>query len=236
MAGKYTSIDPFKLGGTVVIWVYIQMIAEVLQMAAYGYAMTPSGSAIVADGFAAADVPISLTALLYVVVYLIGGFLGLKWIYRVNRNAHSFVRGLTNTPPWAIAWFFVPIAALWKPYEALSEAWQASERPQRWRTAPKPAFLPWWWGAWLIASFVGNGVAVATWNIPDTKVVAQLMILSAVPTLVADVLFIRLVKGLSNLQRTQINFGIFDEEGPAPKEQVPVGVAASASTAPPIVT
>lgn len=217
MAKSYTSIDPFKLGGAVVVWVYVQMAAEVLQMAAYGYAMTPGGRSIVdAEGFATGDIAVGLAALLYVMAYLIGAFLGLKWIYRVNRNAHAFVRGLANTPPWAVGWFFVPIAALWKPYEAISEAWQASERPQRWRTAPKPRFLPWWWGAWLISSLVGNGVAMGTMNVDDPQVVGPLMIFSGIPALVADLLFIRLVKGLSSLQRTQINFGVFDEEGSEP--------------------
>mgnify|MGYP003704706309 CR=1 FL=1 len=58
------------------------------------------------------DVMINLA---YVAVFAVGSVLGLKWIYRVNMNAHVMAPDLTITPPWAIGWYFVPIATLFKP-------------------------------------------------------------------------------------------------------------------------
>lgn len=237
MAKTYTSLDPYNLGRTVVIWVYVQIGAEVLQAAAYAYTLTPAGSVNLPDGLTAGDLFVSFAALIFLVAYFIGGFLGLKWIYRVNRNAHSFVRGLSNTPPWAVGWFFVPIAALWKPYEAMGEVWQASERPQRWRTAPKPSFLGWWWAAWLVSSIVGNISGLMARYIEDVRSLAPIMIIGAALSVAADVLFIRVVKGLSSLQRTQITFGVFDaSDEAATGAPDPATGAAAGSSAGPIVS
>ena len=48
-----------------------------------------------------------------------------RWIYRTNANAHSFGTGdMSITPGWAIGWYFIPIANLFKPYEGMKETWQ----------------------------------------------------------------------------------------------------------------
>src|ERR1700754_3506800 len=48
------------------------------------------------------------------------------WIHRANRNARALgAVGMRFSPGWAVGWFFVPIANLWKPYQAMKEIWQA---------------------------------------------------------------------------------------------------------------
>jgi hypothetical protein len=47
-------------------------------------------------------------------------------IYRTNVNAPTFNDGMSVTPGWAIGWFFVPVANLFKPYQAMKETWIAS--------------------------------------------------------------------------------------------------------------
>lgn len=217
MAGKtYTAIDPVKLGQTVVIWVYIQIASEAMLALAYAYGTTPAGMRpIDSEGVTMGDMVVGLPALAYLIALVVGGFLGLKWIYRVNRNAHSFAKGLSISPPWSVGWFFVPVASLWKPYEAMGEAWQASERPQRWRTAPKPSFLGWWWAAWLASNFLGYVSGVVGRYTDDLQVIGAFSIMSAVVAIPADLLFIRLVKRLTEMQHHQIAFGVFDEDGPA---------------------
>jgi hypothetical protein len=41
------------------------------------------------------------------------------WIYRANANAHALGGDLSVSPGWAVGWFFVPIACLFKPYLAM---------------------------------------------------------------------------------------------------------------------
>lgn len=215
MARKlYTSTDPVKLGRTVVIWAYIQIATEVLLALAYAYGMSPAGMRTVdPGGLTAGDVAAIVPSLMYLAAYVVGGFLALKWVYRVNRNAHSFAEGLTISPPWSVGWFFVPVACLWKPYEAISDAWQASERPQRWRTAPRPKFLRWWWAAWLVSGFLSYIAGVMT-RFGDAQTTGVTHILATAASVPAALLFIRLVRRLSEIQHYQIEFGLFSESPP----------------------
>jgi hypothetical protein len=63
---------------------------------------------------------------------------------------------MSISPPWAVGWYFVPIAFLWKPFQALRETWQVSAAPLAWVSVPVPNLLRWWWGLWLSDSILGN--------------------------------------------------------------------------------
>ena len=77
----------------------------------------------------------------------------LRWIYLANSNAHALgAEGMQFTPAWAIGWYFVPLANLWKPYQAMKEIWQASATGTDWREVKAPALLRWWWGFWLLST------------------------------------------------------------------------------------
>ena len=89
-------------------------------------------------------------------VMLVTGLFVLIWIYRASRNAHAFARGLKTPPPWAVAWFFIPIALLWKPFGAMSETWRVSSDPDNWTRRFPPDVMRWWWAFWLISNIAGN--------------------------------------------------------------------------------
>ena len=59
-----------------------------------------------------------------------------------------------------MGWYFIPIANLWKPYQALRETFKAShpDFSDDWREAPHPWTLSVWWGLWLVAGFVGQAI------------------------------------------------------------------------------
>lgn len=74
-----------------------------------------------------------------------------------NRNARALgATGMELTPGWAIGWYFVPVATLWKCYQALKEAFKAShpDFADNWREAPRPSILPRWWTLWVIATLL----------------------------------------------------------------------------------
>jgi serine/threonine protein kinase len=75
------------------------------------------------------------------------------WLGGANAIARSLgAEGLRFTPGWCVAWCFVPIANLFKPYQAVKEIYLASEPgagAREWRGARSPVILPLWWGAWL---------------------------------------------------------------------------------------
>jgi len=97
-----------------------------------------------------------LVGLAEMVSFLASGFLCLKWVYRSSLNAHALVPALTISPGWAVGWYFVPIALLFKPFQAMKEIWQASAQPAAWRSVDTPGLLRWWWGLWLLSSVLGN--------------------------------------------------------------------------------
>lgn len=84
-------------------------------------------------------------------LFLITAFFFLKWIYRINANAHTLEdENLTISPPWSVGYYFVPILNLWRPYRAMTEAYSAivdaSGQQER------KALFGWWWCLWLIAN------------------------------------------------------------------------------------
>ena len=48
------------------------------------------------------------------------------WIVRVSRNAHVLRPQMKFSPLGSIGWYLVPIASLFKPFQALSEIWLVS--------------------------------------------------------------------------------------------------------------
>src|SRR5262245_38518555 len=72
------------------------------------------------------------------------------WTYRANSNCRALgAQGMNFSPGWAVAWYFMPIAFLWKPYQAMKEIWQASKNPFAWQHEGRPVMLPWWWFFWV---------------------------------------------------------------------------------------
>ena len=95
--------------------------------------------------------------------------IAMRWIYLVSKAAYILSDGETAKPGWAVGWYFVPLANLWKPYEAMREAWQVSRNVENWPQVPTD-YLPTWWGLWIVFSIVSNlsgrlpsGSEPATW-------------------------------------------------------------------------
>jgi len=110
---------------------------------------------------AASDSRQALMGGLYLLAMIVTGVFFLRWTYLANRNARALgATGLEFTPGWAVGWYFVPVAWLWKPYQALKETFKASHPDFRdnWGQAPSPGMLPVWWTLWIISNYVGQAV------------------------------------------------------------------------------
>lgn len=92
-----------------------------------------------------------------IVVFVLAAVFVGRWIYFSNRNVRLLgATGLKNTPGWAVGWYFVPIANLWKPYQAMKEIWQASANPLEWFGQERTPLLPLWWLFWLVSNVIGQ--------------------------------------------------------------------------------
>lgn len=126
--------------------------------------------------------------LFYFLVFIVSGFLILKWIHRANYNAHQLgAQDMVFTPGWSIGYYFIPFFALWKPYQAMKEIWQASHNPSDWGFVKKSQIVSLWWFLWITTSLSGHsvlGVFTGTEELPELMnlhIVTQALNALAIP-------------------------------------------------------
>jgi hypothetical protein len=59
---------------------------------------------------------------------------------------------LSDAPGWAVGWYFIPIASLWKPYAAMRDIVSASTVQH----GPPGFLLPTWWTLWIVSNLSAN--------------------------------------------------------------------------------
>lgn len=75
------------------------------------------------------------------------------WFYRARKNADGRGWHQRRSPGWAIGGWFVPVVALWFPYQIMADVWQAGlPAEQRGRPAWQPIT---WWACWLLGWLTG---------------------------------------------------------------------------------
>jgi hypothetical protein len=116
-----------------------------------------AGEAVPQEELAAIDMRTGALALLGVPFSLAAGILFCFFMPRANRNASAFGSLMTVSPGWTVGWWFIPIANMWMPYQAMKEIWQGSDPDPTvpMASVPAPAVMKWWWGVYLVHSFSG---------------------------------------------------------------------------------
>jgi hypothetical protein len=110
-----------------------------------------------------------------------------SWQFHAHGNlVRRHVEGLRHTPGWAVGWWFVPLANLWKPYRAMSELARASASPESWRDARPPRILFPWWVAWIAGTSITR--IVASQGGPMTEEAARRLDLALVSASVCSIL------------------------------------------------
>ena len=185
-----TSVKPedaiaFRNLSGLVKWLKIALVALGLAALLDGYSSwlqiallenAQLGIAVTKEAASANDSRQAWVGLLYFCAWLATAILFLRWTYLTKRNADALgASGLKFTPGWSVGYYFIPIMAFWKPYQALKETFQASHPDFRddWECAPSPGVLPVWWTLFLIDSFVGREVAMTAFRAKTiTEVIA----------------------------------------------------------------
>lgn len=145
-----------------------------------------------------------LVGLTQLVVWIVTGVAFLRWIHRANLNARGLgAQGMTFTPGWSVGWYFVPIANLWKPYQAMKEIWQASSNPRAWSTVTVPSLVSTWWTLWVLSNLLGQvSFRMSLKGGPELGQAAALAgLASDLIDLPLCLVAIRLVKSIYDLQR-----------------------------------
>ena len=165
--------------------------------------LSTSGAAALRD----ADRLAEALALVTVGVFLLTVVAFLLWRHRVQTNLVGplLVRGVEGTPGWAVGWWFVPFANLVKPKQLMDEAWMASDpdapaHSVAWR-GDAPALLSWWWAAWISSWLVARIQLSGTPELFRAQMAVGSV--AKVLSIVAAVLLIRVIDGLSARQRAR---------------------------------
>jgi hypothetical protein len=106
--------------------------------------------------------------------YLLTAILYCVWIHGANKNARALgADGMTFTPGWCVGWFFIPIANLFKPYQAVAEIYRTSDPeagPDTWVEVQAPPLLGLWWGAWIVTNLLAQaGLRISMSSTPSVS-------------------------------------------------------------------
>ena len=160
--------DSSNLTNWVRCMLYAQIVVAIISMGSnffeyqllsdYQNGVYTSQEQAIADG-EANDQRQQMVALVYVAVFIVSGFLILRWIHRANYNARQLgAKDMEFTPGWSIGYYFIPILTLWKPFQAMKEIWRASHNPDSWPTEKASSILGLWWFLWIVTNMLGQAV------------------------------------------------------------------------------
>jgi hypothetical protein len=169
------------------------------------------------------DMREGLVGLLVIVVTLTSAILMLCWIYRMCHNARVRAKFMEYTPGWSVGWFFIPIANVWKPFQAMKEIWQESARQAGPQGRDGGGLLGGWWALWIASSVVGYASLRVTLRINDVDDALLANTFGLVENLLAvplNIIFLRIVMRLSAMQE-------YAHENPLPPEQEAVAPGAN---------
>lgn len=220
MAGKtYSTRAIAALTGVVSVWMWLYMLTIVGWLAATVYRLTLL-QALHPDEYLTSVDPVpghedeavigGLAALGMVVVAVITGFIVLRWCHRASRNTNAMARGVQTRPHWAIWWWFIPFASLFKPFGVFSEFWRVARNPDGWKSVGDPVRLRWWWGFNLASGFTGgvaNAADRAFTTVGEQIIGSGLLCAMMAFQLVAGVMFVGIVREIGKRQTTLITAG-----------------------------
>lgn len=148
-----TKVAVFKPLNKLTFWVSLLATIYV------GFAVIVSGLFAGAAFTAGNEVSATLTEFMFLAsagqigFWALSSIASLVWIYGAARNARVLRPvGFNTTPAWAVGWFFVPIANLYKPFETVRDIWIASKGKVNDRYPAGSPIIVWWW----ILSVLGN--------------------------------------------------------------------------------
>lgn len=141
-------------------------------------------------------------------------------IARANRNARAMgVLGMRHTPGWCVGWFFIPIANLFKPYQAVKEIWKASgSNTDNWEFNPSSPLVAWWWFFWIVTRVLNRlviGISESAKTLEEFHSAANWKIFSSVADVVLTLLVGAMMYGLFRMQERKHDLAVAADQSSA---------------------
>jgi hypothetical protein len=150
---------------------------------------------------------IALSYIAYFAAFVLSVVMVSRWIYRAHANLRDAgIEGLEFTPAWAVGSYFVPIANLFKPFQAMRELWTTCHGQNDSFGHEAPYEVKAWWGTWVTGNILssvslriaalgeGRSGSAAASNILDVG--------STVLLIAAALLLMKLIKSITEAQRS----------------------------------
>lgn len=131
----------------------------------------------------------------------------LMWKHRASKNLAPL--GVSNqrfSPRWAVAYYFIPILNLFRPYQAMEEIYLHS-RIEDTASTPSYSILTAWWCLWLISWIIDGAFLFQFLNLRENDTDAHIelnyaSILGDFLTIVAGILVFVVVRRITENQET----------------------------------
>lgn len=94
-------------------------------------------------------------SLAFTVLFIVSVVLVSMWIYRAHANLFAAgYQDLEFSPSWSVGWFFVPIANLFKPFQAMKELWNVSHGVSNQFGEVSAGSVTTWWGCYIVGNII----------------------------------------------------------------------------------
>ena len=104
----------------------------------------------------------------YLLIYAVLAISFLAWLYRIRKNeARLDVTGTQFSAGWSVWVWFIPIMNLFRPYQIMKEAWQASDSDadvDSWNRSSVSPLLGWWWSLFVASGLIFLTIRYLTAN------------------------------------------------------------------------
>jgi len=186
---------------------YVLLVSQlILFIAEIIYLFTISKKNIDLDRAETIEYFFAIYATLFILIAVVSYIFAAIWIYRVNYNVRCLgATRLVFTPGNSVLWYFIPIANLWKPYQAMKEIFIKShnlnENINKINNAPSS--FPFWWFCWIVGNILAQvefRLTVRAQTIDDIIIYTVIGIISSIILLVNWFLFFKIVNQINMMQ------------------------------------
>ena len=145
--------DPRKLAKITKIFLIIDLIVSLIYgvLNIFHYTQLGSISQQSFEELSTIDMAFLAISIIMLTTYLTTVVVFSMWTYRMMKNTWIIdKRNNFITPGWAVGWYFIPFANLWKPIEAVQQI-----RNTIFEDSNKARLAP-WWTFWILSSITGR--------------------------------------------------------------------------------
>jgi hypothetical protein len=186
-----------------------------------------SGQTVAPGELESNDSRVVVIGAVQVLIFLITVVTFLIWIHQAHRNLPATgAQNLEYSPGWAVGGFFVPFLNLVRPFQVMREIWKASDPDQDiaegdyWKNSDTTPALGFWWFVWIGAGLMASISVLMMRTVESANrfsplslaemvnrlsTATLLRIVSEILSVIAAVLVILLIKGITARQEEKMS-------------------------------